>query len=267
MLREERHNAILKSLAGREAVSYDELLSLVDASSATLRRDVDLLESAGRLRKVRGGVAPATESRTPLASYHFQREQDRNAAAKRAIAERARHLVADDDTLILFGGTTVAEFAERLPEAGLSVLTNSLPVASRLSSRGTNRVFLTGGEVLARQGVLLSPSGDELAHNIAASSFFVGCHGVGEAGIMEEDSLPIHVFRVLRRHAGRLVVLADSSKFGERRSLVLCPLAQIDVFVTDDRITDADHARLLDAGVEVLIAPVAEEAETDAPTP
>jgi DeoR family ulaG and ulaABCDEF operon transcriptional repressor len=61
------------------------------------------------------------------------------------------------------------------------------------------------------------------------------------------------------------VVLADSSKFGERRSLVLCPLAQIDVFVTDDRIPDADHARLLDAGVEVLIAPVGEEAETDEP--
>lgn len=255
MLREERHTLILKYLAGRDAVSYDELLAVIDASPATLRRDVDQMEEAGSLRKVRGGVAPAgKETAPPLASYHFLGERTRNAEAKRAIAERALELVAPNDTLILFGGTTVAGFAELLPERGLAVLTNSLPVAMHLTLNTANRVYLTGGEILAKQGVMLSPFEDAVAHNIAASSFFVGCHAVCESGIMEEDSLPIHVFRGLRRHAGRLVVLADSSKFGERRSLVLCRLAEIDVFVTDDRIADADHQRLIDAGVEVLVA-------------
>jgi len=257
MLREERHNLITKYLVGRDAVSYDELLSVVDTSPATLRRDVDQLEGAGFLRKVRGGVAPAEKVNvSPLASYHFGGERGRNAEAKRAIAKRALELVAASDTLILFGGTTVAGFAEMLPERGLSVLTNSLPVVTHLSLNTANRVYLTGGEVLARQGVVLGLFEDTATHNIAASSFFVGCHAVCENGIMEEDSLPIHVFRVLRRHAGRLVVLADSSKFGERRSLILCRLAEIDVFVTDDRISERDHARLIDAGVEVLIAGV-----------
>ena len=142
MLREERHNAILKYLAGREAVSHDKLPSPVDASSATLRHDVDLLEGAGRWRKARGGVAPPAESCAPLLSHHVPRRQGHNAATKRAIAERARHLVADDDALILFGRIAMAE------DAGLSVLTNSLPVASRLSRRRTGRVFLTGVAML-----------------------------------------------------------------------------------------------------------------------
>jgi DeoR family transcriptional regulator, ulaG and ulaABCDEF operon transcriptional repressor len=258
MLREERHTLIVKYLAGRDAVSYDELLSVIDASPATLRRDVDQLEGAGSLRKVRGGVAPVgSEVIPPLASYHFGGERSRNAAAKRAIAERALSLVAPNDTLILFGGTTVAGFAELLPDRGLSILTNSLPVGMHLSLNTVNRVYLTGGEVLARQGVMLSPFDDPVAQNIVASSFFVGCHGVCESGIMEEDSLPIHVFRGLRRHAGRVVVLADSSKFGERRSLILCRLTEIDVFVTDSRIAEADHQRLVDAGIEVLVADVA----------
>ncbi len=51
-----------------------------------------------------------------------------------------------------------------------------------------------------------------------------------------------------------MVVLADSSKFSERRSLILCRLDEIDVFVTDDAIPEEDHARLVDAGVRVLIA-------------
>lgn len=257
MLREERHTLIVRYLVGRDAVSYDELLSMVDASPATLRRDVDQLESAGRLRKVRGGVAPLErEEVQPLASYHFGGERDRNADAKRAIAERALSLVAPNDTLILFGGTTVAGFAELLPTRGLSVLTNSLPVATHMSVNTSNRVFLTGGEVLAKQGVVLSPFEDSSAHNVAASSFFIGCHGVCESGILEEDSLPIHVFRALRRHAQKLVVLADSSKFGERRSLILCRLHEVDTFVTDDGLSEADHARLTDAGIDVLIAPV-----------
>lgn len=131
MLREERHNLIIRYLAGRDAVSYDESLAVVDASPATLRRDVDQLEGAGGLRKVRGGVAPVErENVQPLASYHFGGERTRNAGAKAAIAERASGLVETNDTLILFGGTTVAAFAERLPERGLSVLTNSLPVAT-----------------------------------------------------------------------------------------------------------------------------------------
>jgi DeoR family ulaG and ulaABCDEF operon transcriptional repressor len=254
MLREERHTLILRYLAGRDAVSYDELLSMVDASPATVRRDVDQLENAGLLRKVRGGVAPlGREDVKPLASYHFGGERARNAEAKKAIAERALDLVAPNDTLILFGGTTVAGFAELLPDRGLSVLTNSLPVATHLSVNTANRVFLTGGEVLARQGVLLSPFEEASANNIAASTFFIGCHGISETGILEEDSLPIHVFRSLRRHATRLVVLADSSKFGERRSLILCRLNEVDIFITDDGISEADHARLVDAGVEVQI--------------
>jgi len=255
MLREERHTLIMKYLVGRDAVAYDELLSVIDTSPATLRRDVDQLENAGSLRKVRGGVAPVEEqSVQPLATYHFGGERSRNVEAKRAIAERALELVAQNDTLILFGGTTVAGFSEMLPSKGLAVLTNSMPVAMHLSLNTANRVYLTGGEVLARQGVIFSPFDDAAAHNIAASSFFVGCHGVCESGIMEEDSLPIHVFRGLRRHAERLVVLADSSKFGERRSLILCRLSEIDVFVTDDRIAEADHQRLVDAGVEVMVA-------------
>jgi DeoR family ulaG and ulaABCDEF operon transcriptional repressor len=261
MLREERDILLLKYIRGRDAVSYEELLSVVDSSPATLRRDVDRLADSHRVRKVRGGVAPVAEAAEvkPLAGYHFGGERARNAVAKRAIARKALELVAPDDTLILFSGSTVAGFAERLPEHGLSVLTNSLPVAVHLSSHTANRVYLIGGEVFAQPAVVLSPFPDTATYTLAASQIFVGCHGVCDQGLVEEDSLPIHVFRCLRKQAERLVVLADSSKFGQRRSLILCRLEDIDVFVTDDGISDKDHQRLIDAGVRVLIAPVTAE--------
>lgn len=255
MLKEERCNLILKHLEEREAVSYEELLPIVDASSATLRRDVDDLHEKGLIRKVRGGIAQVLRMNAkPMQSYFFREQQLRNMAAKDAIAQRAAELVETPDTLILFGGTTVMRFAECLPRSGLTVLTNSLPVTSHLTLNTQNRVFMTGGEVLAQQGIVLSPFDEGPVQHIAASTFFIGCHAVSQAGIMEDDPLPLHGFRVLRKQAQRLVVLADSSKFLESRSLVLCPLSQVDVFITDDGISDKAHDMLVDAGVTVIVA-------------
>ena len=255
MLREERYNLIVKSVEGQDAVSYETLNSLIDVSDATLRRDVEHLCAAGRIRKVRGGIAPVVSATVkPLQFYFFREHRLRNMEAKRAIAKAALALVADQDTLILYSGTTVACFAEALPTSGMTVLTDSLPVANHLSINTENRVFMTGGEVFAPQGIVLSPFDDGPIHHIAASSFFLGCHAITPAGIMENDPLPLRAARALRKQARQLVVMADSSKFLESRSLVVFPLEEVDILITDDGISDAAHAMLVDAGVEVIVA-------------
>lgn len=255
MLKEERHTLILKMVEGRDAVSYDDLVAVVDASGATIRRDVDQLCEAGRIRKVRGGIAPVLSANIrPLQSYFFGEQRQINGPAKDAIARAALTLVAPQDTLILYGGTTVARLAEHLPASGMTVLTDSLPVANHMMLNTANRVFMTGGEVLAQQGIVLSPFDDGPIFNIAASTFFIGCHAVTRAGIMEDDPLPLRAARTLRKQAQRLVVLADHSKFLESRSLVVFPLSEIDIFVTDDGLSDNAHKMLVDAGVEVIIA-------------
>ncbi len=266
MLKEERCNLILKAIEGREAVSWEDLQAIVDASSATIRRDVDQLSEAGLLRKIRGGIAPVLTSRVkPLQSYLFRDHQLRSMDAKDAIARKALDLVSTPDTIIVFGGTTCARFAEYLPTSGLTVLTDSLPVTTHLTMHTDNRVFLTGGEVLPEQGICLSPFDDEPLYHLAASTMFIGCHAVTAAGIMEDDPLPLRGVQARMKQAERLVVLADSSKFLESRSLVVCPLREVDVFVTDDRISDRAHAMLIDAGVTVLVAETRAPAATPLP--
>lgn len=253
MLREERCNLILKSVEGREAVSYEDLRVLVGTSGATLRRDVDQLCEAGLVRKVRGGVAPMAEAAKPLGFYLFRDEFNRHKAAKDAIARLALTLVHDPDALILFGGSTVARLAELLPAQGLTVLTDSLPVVNHLSQHTENRIFLTGGEVLQEAGVVLSPFDDGPMYHFAASTFFIGCQAVSAAGIMD-DPLPLRAARRLKTQTQRIIVLADSSKFAERGALVVFRLDEIDIFITDDGISERDHAMLVDAGVTVMVA-------------
>ena len=54
--------------------------------------------------------------------------------------------------------------------------------------------------------------------------------------------------------ADELIVLADSSKFSARSSLLLCPLARIHTVITDDGINDRSAAMLDAAGVRLIVA-------------
>jgi DeoR family ulaG and ulaABCDEF operon transcriptional repressor len=85
---------------------------------------------------------------------------------------------------------------------------------------------------------------------------FMGAQGIGPLGLMEADPLIIQAEQKLMGQADELVVLVDSSKFQNRSSLVLCPLAQIDVIITDEGMSDKAAAMLEASGVRLVIAPI-----------
>ena len=82
----------------------------------------------------------------------------------------------------------------------------------------------------------------------------MGCSGIGPLGLMEADPLLIQAEQKLIGQADELVVLADSSKFAKRSSLILCPLARVTTVITDDGITDREAQLLDDAEVRLIVA-------------
>ena len=56
MLEKERHNLILKLVNERSIVSVGDLLDLLGASEATIRRDINALAERGEVKRIRGGA-------------------------------------------------------------------------------------------------------------------------------------------------------------------------------------------------------------------
>ena len=56
MLEKERHNLILKLVEERSIVSVGDLLDLLGASEATIRRDINALAERGEVKRIRGGA-------------------------------------------------------------------------------------------------------------------------------------------------------------------------------------------------------------------
>src|SRR5512138_405625 len=107
MLERERHHLILKLVEERSIVGVAELLRLLGASEATIRRDINTLAERGEIKRIRGGAEAVRPRHQPhLVGMPFAMSQNISVPQKRAIARAAASLIEPGESIIIHGGTT-----------------------------------------------------------------------------------------------------------------------------------------------------------------
>lgn len=257
MLEQQRHRLILDLLDEKQFVRLQELVETLNASAATIRRDINKLADEGLLTKIHGGAQlPASAQRPPrqqLQGAAFLASLERHVAQKRAIAERAVAMCRDGETVLINGGSSTFMMAEFLCARDVNVLTNSFALAGVLIESGTCRVSLPGGELYRKQNIIVSAFDEDLIHRYHGRRMFMGTPAIGPYGVMESDPLLIQAEQKLLRQAEQLVVLADSSKIGARAQLRFCALEEVDILITDSGIDAASRKLFEGAGIEVIV--------------
>jgi DeoR family ulaG and ulaABCDEF operon transcriptional repressor len=251
----ERWQIILTQVRRRGVMRVRDLALSTGASAATLRRDLTKLEELGELVRVHGGVeAKAVSEQSHLETRAFGVSQTINADRKRAVAKAAAALCSNGESIIINAGSTTWFMTEFLQDQRLQILTNSFPIAQELIARGENRIVLPGGEVYREQGIVLSPFDEDAIQHFIASKMFMSCYSVTPMGIIEGDPLIARAEAKLLSRADRLIVIADSSKFESRGSMVVCQLSRVHTLVTDDGAPAHMLDHLRSVGVNVIIA-------------
>jgi DeoR family transcriptional regulator, ulaG and ulaABCDEF operon transcriptional repressor len=263
MVNHKRRKRLLKLLAEHQAVTVQQLVDMLNASPATIRRDISWLAARNLLTRTRGGAENLLPKKRafPLSSETFQNNIQSHAARKRAIARRATSMCTDGETIIINGGTTTFMMAEFLAEKHLKILTNSFLMAERLLVSSENEIILPGGKVYREQNVILSPFDNDITQHHYASKMFMSVYGLSLLGLMEADPLLIQAEKRLISQAEELVVLADSSKFARKAGLILCGLDRVSCVITDTGASDKAVQLLEQYGVKVIAV------EPDAVTP
>lgn len=138
-----RHEAILRDLETHGAVRVAELAEAFDVSRETIRRDLKALAEQGRVNVVHGGAARRQQTEPALGERLVE-----NAAGKAAIGRLAASLVVDGSVVLLDSGSTTYAVAEALAvKQGLTICTNSLPIALFCCRAPGFRVHLFGGDI------------------------------------------------------------------------------------------------------------------------
>ncbi len=248
MLLDQRRGNILEIIESKGFVSLQKLAESVGCSESTVRRDLEYLDSAGQIRRTRGGAAYIGES---LAG--FEDRTTRALPEKQKIAQATAELIGNGETILLDGGTTTLEVARHLAGKSLQVVTNSLPILSLLVGVANIELISLGGYLYPKTGVALGEITIGALRMVHARRLIMGVGGVTAAGLFNSNSLLVETERQMLEVVDEVIVVADSGKLGHSELTHLCSLSQVDRFVTDDGITD-DWKQIFDNhNVELIV--------------
>jgi DeoR family ulaG and ulaABCDEF operon transcriptional repressor len=252
----ERERLIEEALRPTGFVSYRELEALLEASPATIRRDLTRLEETGRIVRVHGGARRAEEAdgSPRLIGTPFDLSISQNLAAKQAIGRAAAALVQPGEGIMVDGGTTTLQMCPHLAGRHCQVLTNSLHIVNALLPQDGTRILVPSGTVFREQNIILAAAGEDSMPRFHAPKLFMGAAAVGPRGIMQADVILVAAERRLIDRAEEVVLLIDSSKFTAQSGTIVCGLDEIDVVITD-AVPDEMAEVLRQAGVRIELVP------------
>jgi DeoR/GlpR family transcriptional regulator of sugar metabolism len=237
----DRGHATVAELADGFAVSMD-----------TIRRDLDHLADRQLLARTHGGAMRPGEMAT--ADTPFDSRAAVHHRAKAAIGVAAAALVSDGETIIINGGTTTLAVARALSaKRDLTVVTNNLRMPAELSPDAVRDLYIIGGTCRIASNVTVGPVAFPGSEGISADLAIIGVGGISAAGGLSTTSLPeAQMIRQMVEACARVVVVADSSKFGRRAFVQICGIARMSVLVTDEPPPADLAAAMTEAEVELV---------------
>ncbi len=253
MLAIERKSRLIQILRSKGSVSLEALAAELGVSASTVRRDVEMLESSGEIQRTHGGAIWVGEKTPPARPYAFDQRRSYQPDAKQAIAMAARTLVSPGQTILIDGGTTTCLFAEQLRGMPLQIVTNSLPIADIYQNDDNVELILTGGLLYPRYGVMLGPAAEAALEGIHAKTLFFSVAGVHEGQLYNQNLLLVTGERKMMAQAQQVVLLADSSKFGQQALSRLGELSEIDIVVSDSGLSASHQEQIRAAGCELIL--------------
>ncbi len=226
-----RLDQIVAFLKSHSLATVEQLVEAIDASPATIRRDLIKLDEQGVISRSHGGVAlrrfvpvqPTTDEK-----------QLRNRQEKLAIARHAASLVQPGNAVVLDAGTTMLELARSLTHLPLRVITVDLHIALYLSAFKQIEVTIIGGRIDDSSQSCIGEHGRRMLRSVWPDIAFMSCNSWSvEAGVTTPTEEKSGLKQDIIATARRKVLLADSSKYGKSSLFSVASLQAFDDVVTD----------------------------------
>jgi DeoR family fructose operon transcriptional repressor len=252
LLNEARQNSVYELVRQRGSVRVTELEELLHVSDMTIRRDLGDLARKGLIRRVHGGAMLVEGART---EQTFVARQVEELERKAAIARLAATLLKGGETIYLDAGTTCHELAKRLTnDMDLKVVTDSLAILRELLNRKNLEVTILGGTLEKDENALGGPLAQANAEKLAVDCCFFSARGFTRDRITNPGMIGTTIKKTMIRHASKVILLADSTKFNQRGFIEICRWKEVDVLVTDSGVTRRALKPIAARRVEIHIA-------------
>lgn len=251
----ERRQEIVLLTEQTGTVSVKQLAQTFDTSTVTIRNDLNELNRLGLLVRSRGGAVSSNRLTQELS---IKEKHTKNHAIKQKLGLAVAALIQDGDAIILDSGSTTEAVAQGLiSKKQLTVMTNGLNIASKLAQSEHCELFITGGRLRKKSMSFYGPQAEEQLKYFNFDKVILGVDGIDiNRGVSTHYEPEAQFNRAMCEHAGKIIVVTDSSKFGKCSLHSIVTLEQIDILVTDSNIPQEFYNALTQLNIAVHIVDV-----------
>ncbi len=231
MLKEERHQYILKKLKQDYRVQVTMLSEELLISDDTLRRDLAELNKLGLLTRVHGGAI--AKSGIPV---EFTKRLDTGIPEKQELAKKAIPLFSENDIILIDGGTSNLELARQLPnDIHLTIYTNSFPVVNELIDRESIDLMFLGGKVFPSSRITTGVPVIKALQTFTADWYVLGASNIHpEKGTTDPNREEAFTKIAMTERSRQILVLGDSYKLNTAETYTTAQLSHIDYLIVKD---------------------------------
>lgn len=227
----ERRQKIMELLKQDNKVYVNTLSKLFKVTEETIRRDLEKLETEGLLCRSHGGAVLKGPTSEDLS---FSRRSVENSPFKQIIAEKAKLLINDGDTVMVDSSTTVSALIRLLTtKKNITMITNSIKLLNDFADTDF-KMISSGGDLRAHSFALVGTSACKALARYYVDFAIISCKGIDrEKGIMESNEAESNVKQQMSQQAKSTILLVDHSKFDKIAFTKTLDFSDIDYIITD----------------------------------
>ncbi|MES9936727.1 MAG: DeoR family transcriptional regulator [Sedimenticola sp.] len=242
-----RQKQMLEYLQEHSIATVKQLVDVLQASPATIRRDITELDRLGQLKKIRNGaerfLSPSVSDSPGLKGFYPNISDYGNFEENELIAEKAVELCMERDNIFIGEGQTNFLMGKYLLDRNIHVYSNYLPLLIYLVSEDFPHLVVLGGQYIKSQNLLVSPE-----KNTSYQGRYLFCSGDGltEAGLTKSALLAFMEEKKMLEYVDKVIALVDSDKIGVVGGIPLFTLDELDVVITGKN-ADPEMLELLES--------------------
>ncbi|MBS4207979.1 DeoR/GlpR family DNA-binding transcription regulator [Bacillus sp. FJAT-50079] len=247
-----RRREILATVKDKKTVRVSDLSDKFHVTEETIRRDLEKLESEGKLLRTHGGAMSLEGEQGDLP--HVQREIIHKKEKTEIGREAVKH-IEENDIIFLDASSTIQCVARYLPNIPLTVLTNSIPICVELAKHSNIRLICTGGTFMESSMSFVGPLTLKTIEQYHVKKSFFSCKGIHlDWGISDSNELQALVKSKIMERSEEKFLLFDHSKLEKKAFATIGKIADVDTMIVDSLADDALLKMYADQGVKVMKA-------------
>lgn len=255
MLAEERRKKIIEELKEEKVIRAAELAEKYKVGVETIRRDFDALEKQGSLKKIYGGATLPEKEKHEVKELDYTTRMNSEILEKMEIAKKAVNFIEEKDTIFLNDSSTNVYLAKEIKGKikEITIITNSLTIASELSDIKGFSIILAGGFLDNEEKAFFGAISENIISQFIVNKFFLSVSSISlQDGLTDFPLKEVDIQKIMIKHSKELIILANSQKFETSALIKVKDLKNIKLVITDSKLDKEIYEKYKENGIEII---------------